>query len=109
MIFCTLVRAESLIDKVPVREPVSEGVKVTSTVQLLPVVSFAGQLLVSAKSPLMVMLEILSGVAPGLLIVTTSAALVVPTFRGAKARFVGVNPITGSFSSTLAEPESPRS
>lgn len=46
-IFCTLVRAESLIDKVPVRVPVCVGAKVTLTVQFLPTVSFAGQLLVS--------------------------------------------------------------
>ena len=46
-IFCTLVRAESLIDKVPVRVPVCVGEKVTLIVQFLPAVSLAGQLLVS--------------------------------------------------------------
>jgi|HubBroStandDraft_1064217.scaffolds.fasta_scaffold2690301_1 hypothetical protein len=47
VIFCTLLRAESLIDKTPVRVPVAVGEKVTLMVQLLPTVSLAGQLLVS--------------------------------------------------------------
>ncbi len=46
-IFCTLLRAESLIDKVPVRVPVCVGEKVTLIVQLFPTVSLAGQSLVS--------------------------------------------------------------
>ena len=103
-IFCTLVRAESLIDKVPVRVPVCMGEKDTLIVQLLPTVSLAGQLLVSAKSPLMVMPVTFSGVAPGLSTVMTCAALVVPTFCAAKVRLLGVNPTTGSFNSTVTEP-----
>ena len=46
-IFCTLLRAESLIDNVPVRVPVCVGEKVTLTAQLLPTVSLPGQLFVS--------------------------------------------------------------
>src|SRR5580700_2591133 len=107
VIFWTLLRAESLIDNVPARVPVAVGEKVTLMVQLLPSVSLAGQSLVSAKSPVTVMLVTFSGVAPGLLTVTTCAALVVPTFRAAKVRLSGVNPISGSFSSTVAEPVSP--
>jgi hypothetical protein len=42
-IFCTLLRAESLIDKVPVLVPVCVGEKVTLMVQCLPVVSWTGQ------------------------------------------------------------------
>ena len=96
-----------MIDNVPVRVPVAVGEKVTLMVQLLPTASLAGQSFVSAKSPVMVMLVTFSGVAPGLLTVTTCAALVVPTFRAAKVRLSGVNPISGSFSSTVAEPVSP--
>jgi hypothetical protein len=40
------------------------------------------------------MLVTFSGVAPGLLIVTTCAALVVPTFCAAKVKLSGVSPIT---------------
>ena len=47
VIFCTLVRAESLIDRVPVRAPVCVGEKVTLIVQLFPTVSLAGQSFVS--------------------------------------------------------------
>src|SRR5580692_9041700 len=104
---CVLVRDESFIVNAPLRAPVCVGEKLTSTVQSFPVVSLAGQLLVCVKSPLLVMLVIFSGVAPGLLTITTCAALVVPTFCVAKVRLSGVNPITGSFSSTVADPESP--
>ena len=107
MIFWTLLRAVSLIDKVPVRVPVAVGEKDTLMVQLLPTVSLAGQSLVSAKSPVMVMLVTFSGVAPGLFTVTTCAVLVVPTLCALKVRAPGCNPITGSFSSTVAEPVSP--
>ena len=89
-ISCTLLRAESLIDKVPVRVPVCVGEKVTLMVQSLPVLSLAGQLSVCAKSALMVMLVTFSGIAPGLLTLTRCGALVVPTLCGAKARLSGV-------------------
>src|SRR5580658_1743844 len=104
---CALVKAESLIVKVPVKDPAAVGEKVTSMVQVLPVVSSLGQVLVSAKSPAILMLVIFSGVAPGLLRVTTCAALLVPTACPAKVRLLGAKPITGSFNSTLAEPRSP--
>jgi len=55
----------------------------------------------------MVMLVTFSGVAPGLSNVTTCAALLVPTFCAANVRLLGVNPMTGSFSNTVTEPESP--
>ena len=89
---CGLVRAESLIVKVPVRVPVAIGEKITLIVQFAPIASFLGQVLVSAKSfgsaPLIVMLVIFSGVAPGLVSVTSCAALVVPTFCAAKVRLL---------------------
>ena len=77
---CALVRAESFIVTVPLSVPLAVGEKLTLMVQSFPVVSSLGQLLVSKKSPLILMLVILSGVAPGLLSVTTCEALVVPTF-----------------------------
>jgi len=47
---CALLRAESLMFKFPVSDPVAAGAKITSMVQLLPVSSVLGQVLVSEKS-----------------------------------------------------------
>jgi hypothetical protein len=69
--FCGLLRAASFIVKFPVRRPVAVGVKVTLTLQLLPLASLVGQLLVSAKSPVTLTPLMRSGVTPGLVTVTT--------------------------------------
>ena len=54
----------------PVREPVAVGVKVTLIVQDEPAARLEPQVLVWEKSPLTVMLEIVSVAVPGLLRVT---------------------------------------
>jgi hypothetical protein len=72
----------SVMVRVPVRVPVAVGVKVTLKTQFAPTASekgVAGQLLVSAKSPVASMLVIVRGtlLVPLLVMVTASAALVV--------------------------------
>ena len=59
-----LVVALSVTVNVPVRVPATVGVKVTLIAQLLPAVTEPPQLLVSPKSLLMAILEILSVVVP---------------------------------------------
>src|SRR5580692_10066624 len=86
---CALVRAESLIVRMPVRVPVASGEKVALMVQSFPAVSALGQLFVSAKFPLTLMLVIFSGVAPGFVSVTAIGALVVPSATLPKLRLVG--------------------
>jgi hypothetical protein len=77
--------ALSLIETLAVRLPVAEGLKVTLMVQLLPtarVLGLTGQVLVWAKSPLLVpvipMLLMVSAAFPLLVRVTLWAPLVVP-------------------------------
>ena len=64
---------------VPVLVPAAPGLKVTEIVQFAPASSVVPQVLVSVKSPLVVMLEIGTGVSPGLLSVTVWVLLLVPT------------------------------
>jgi hypothetical protein len=68
---CELVRAEALVVTVPLRVPLAVGENLTLMVQSLSVVNSLGLLLVSAKSRLILMPVIFSGVAPGLLSVNT--------------------------------------
>ena len=78
---CGLPGALSEMDKVPVREPSTVGVKVTETVQLAPapnVLGDNGQVEVCAKSPEVKMPEIVSGTAWLFFTVKLFAALVVP-------------------------------
>ena len=64
---------------VPAFVPAVPGLNVTEMVQFAPASRVVPQVLVSVKSPLVVMLEIGTGVSPGLLRVTVWAPLVVPT------------------------------
>src|SRR5215471_8458464 len=76
---CGLPAALSETDSVPPRVPVVVGVKVTLIVQLPPAATELPQLLVWPKSPLALMLVMLSGAPPVLLRVTGCEALVVAT------------------------------
>src|ERR1700722_628435 len=66
--FCEPPGALSVIDRIAVRVPIREGVKVTSIAQLVPGATSRPQLLVWAKSlgfaPVIVIPAIVSGVAP---------------------------------------------
>ena len=64
---------------VPVLAPAAPGLKVTDMVQFVPASRVVPQVLVSEKSPLVVMLEIGTGASPELLRVTDWALLLVPT------------------------------
>ena len=63
----------------PLPAPVAVGWKITWIVQLLPTAKVAGQVLLSLKSPLTDMPEMLSGSVPVLVRVTVWAALLVFT------------------------------
>jgi hypothetical protein len=75
---CELPLALSVIVKVPVRVPAAVGVKVTLIVQLAPALTLLPQVLVWEKSPLAVMLEMVSVALPVLVRVTICAVLLVP-------------------------------
>ena len=62
----------------PVWVPPAIGLKVTLIVQLAPALTLLPQVLVWEKSPLAVMLEIVSGALPVLVSVTGCALLLVP-------------------------------
>ena len=64
---------------VPVLVPVFPGLKVTEMVQFAPASRVVPQVLVSLKSPLVVMVEMGTGASVGLLKVTVWALLLVPT------------------------------
>lgn len=71
----------SVTVSVPVMVLADGGVNVTDTVQLLPPISIAGQLFVSANPALTAALFTpLMGLPPKFVIVIVCAALVVPTF-----------------------------
>ena len=76
---CGLPLALSLTLRVPLRVPRAVGVKVRLMVQLALAARLAGQLLVCAKSPLLVMPLMVSAALPVLVRVSVCAALVVFT------------------------------
>jgi hypothetical protein len=96
---CGLPLALSVMVRVPLRVPVAVGVKVTLIAQVEPAATPLPQLFVSAKSPVVAMLEKCTGVVPLLVKVTACAALVVPTAWLANVKLVvdcesaGVKPI----------------
>lgn len=95
--------ALSLNDKVPVRVPCAVGVNVTLTVHFLPTSNVAPQVVFEiAKSPLALVLAILSVAVPALVSVTFFAALVVPTGVFAKVREVGVKLTSAPFTVTVS-------
>lgn len=79
----------SVMVSAPVRVPLAVGVKVTLIMQLAPAARLPPQLLVWAKSPLVAMLEMVSGPVPVLERVTFCAALAVPRFWLPKLRVPG--------------------
>jgi hypothetical protein len=90
---CGLPVALSVIETFAVREPAAVGVNVKLTVQLALAFTLPPQVLVSAKSPLLVpviaILERESAAVPLLVSVTFCATLVVFTVWLAKVRLVG--------------------
>jgi hypothetical protein len=74
---CGLPLALSAIERVPLKSPTSEGVKVTSIVQLAPAATLVLQVFVWPKSPVVVIFVILSVAEPVLLNLIDCAALVV--------------------------------
>jgi len=78
---CGLLPALSVMLKVPVRLPTAVGVKVRLMVQVALAARLAGQLLVCAKSPLLLIPVMLSAALPVLVRVKAWAALVVFTTR----------------------------
>ena len=72
--------ALSLTVKVPVRDPAAVGLKLTLMAQPAFAASEAAQLFVCEKSPVTVMLAIVSTPGPLLVSVSVLAALTVPTF-----------------------------
>ena len=75
--------------KVPVLVPTAVGLKVTWTVQLAPAATLEPQVLVWEKSPLAVMLLMLSAPKPVSLSVTLWGLLLVPSVCDAKVKEVG--------------------
>jgi hypothetical protein len=74
--------ALSTILRVPVRAPRAEGVKVTETTHVFPaarVFGEIGQVFVAAKSPEVVILDMVRAVVRPLVTVTFLAGLVVPS------------------------------
>ena len=69
----------SVIVRVPVCVPGAVGLNVTLIVQLAPVLKLLPQLFVCEKSPLAVMLEMVSETVPVLVRVTACALLLFPT------------------------------
>jgi hypothetical protein len=67
---CGLVRAVCFMVNFPMRLPFCVGLKVTLMAQCFPVARLAGQLWLSAKSPLATMLTMCNVAAPRLLSVT---------------------------------------
>ena len=87
---CGLPAALSEMLRLPLRVPVAVGIKITLTVQLFPAGTLVAQLFVWVKSPVAVILEIVSAALPVLVRVTDCAALLVPTDWLPNVTVVGV-------------------
>lgn len=74
---CEPLPALSEMLRLPVREPPAVGLKVTAMVQVAPALMVPPHVFVWEKSPLVEMLEIVSGALPTFISVTVCAALVV--------------------------------
>jgi hypothetical protein len=86
---CGLLLASSVMVSVPVRAPRAVGVKVTVTAQLAFAASVAAQLLLCAKSPLM-LIPLMLRLAPAVLLRVTVCVAVCPTTIFPKARPAGL-------------------
>lgn len=86
---CGLFEPLSLTESVPVRDPIWVGVNVTSILQLFPGANVLPQVLVCAKSPLVVMLVMSSVTLPPLVSVAVFALLVAATTTVPKERELG--------------------
>jgi hypothetical protein len=94
---CGVFEALSLIVMVPVRVPTAVGVKDTVIEHDPPAASaMPEQLLESAKSPLMVTVEMFSKAVPEFVSVTFWEVLVVPTACDANVRLAGLSVTAGA-------------
>ncbi len=98
---CGLPGALLAMVNVPARTPVAVGLKITFNVQKPDTPKPLPQLLVTEKSPVVVMLLIPSAAVPALVNVMLWAALVLPLFCNAKELFFG-RPVTSGVSLKLA-------
>jgi hypothetical protein len=79
----------------PVRAPPAVGLKVTLIVQLAPALTVLPHVLVWEKSPLVVMLDMVSEALPVFVNVTGCALLAVPDIWAAKVSEEGAKLTTG--------------
>ena len=79
----------------PTLPAVVDGVKVTLRLQETPAARLAPQSALTAKSPVVSMLEMASAPVPVFVSVTLCGALVVPTFCSPKTNAPGVNDTPG--------------
>lgn len=96
-IACGLLGAPSVMVMLPIRAPVAVGVKVMLTAQAVCTARLVPQVLLWAKSPLAMMLDIAKGAGPGFHTVTVCAALVVPKGWLAKVTLLGLSAMTIEF------------
>ena len=99
---CGLPAASSVMTTVPVRKPVTAGVKVTLIVQLAAAGKLAGQLFVWANSTLGTMLVIVSAAVPELVRMTDAAAEVVLTTWLAKVWLVVLRLTAGAVTGAVS-------
>ena len=104
---CGLFVALSVIESVPVRDPVWVGLKVTLIAQLLPAARVLPQLFVCEKSPLVAMLLMSSVALPPLVSVAVFAALFASTMTVPNERALGdtLMPVTCGSTVRLTEVE----
>src|SRR6266853_3413594 len=89
---CGLLKSLLTTLAAPALDPAWDGVKVTLTVQDAPGARVRGQLLLAAKSPVVVMVpSSKSALVEGLLSCTVWAALVVPTAWAANVNLLGAS------------------
>ena len=93
---CGFPVALSVIVRLPLRAPSAVGVKVTEIVQLFPAARPDPQLLLWAKSPSAVMVEIVKGMDPVFDRVMAFAELVVPMLWPSKVKLEGERVIVGA-------------
>jgi hypothetical protein len=91
----------SVTVRLPVRVPIEVGVNVTLMVQLAPPITEAPQVLVSAKSPVAVMLEMFKLALPASSSITVRAALIVASAWLVKARLAGTRLAPGRFAALI--------
>jgi hypothetical protein len=91
----------SVMVKAPIRVPTAVGVNVTLMAHEVPPASAAPQVSVSAKSPLVTMLEIVRGALPTLSSVIATGKVAVPNGCGGKVRLSGITVTHGRYAGLI--------